>query len=33
MLYKARTNAIKFYDDYSLIVSEAKNKAKSKTSG
>ena len=27
MLYKARSEAIKFYDDYSLIVSEAKNKA------
>ena len=32
MLYKARSEAIKFYDDYSLIVSEAKNKAKNKTS-
>ena len=27
MLYKARSKAIKFYDDYSLIMSEAKNKA------
>ena len=27
MLYKARTEAIKFYDDYSLMVSEAKIKA------
>ena len=27
MLYKARNEAIKFYDDYSLMVSEAKNKA------
>ena len=27
MLYKARSKAIKFYDDYSLILSEAKNKA------
>ena len=31
MLYKARNGAIKFYDDYSLMVSEAKNKAKSQT--
>ena len=28
MLYKARNEAIKFYDHYSLITSEAKNKAK-----
>ena len=27
MPYKARNEAIKFYDDYSLMVSEAKNKA------
>ena len=27
MLYKARSKAVKFYDDYSLIMSEAKNKA------
>ena len=27
MLYKARNGAIKFYDDYSLIMSEAKTKA------
>ena len=33
MLYKARSEAIKFYDDYSLIASEGKNKAKNKTSG
>ena len=33
MVYKARNEAIKFFDDYSLIVSEAKNKAKNKTSG
>ena len=26
MLYKARSKAIKFYDDYSLMMSEAKNK-------
>ena len=28
MLYKPRNKAIKFYDDYSLMVSEEKNKAK-----
>ena len=28
MLYKARYEAIKFYDDYSLMMSEAKSKAK-----
>ena len=28
MLYKARNKAIKFYDDYSLIMSEAKTKAR-----
>ena len=28
MLYKARKEAIKFYDDYSLMMSEAKSKAK-----
>ena len=28
MLYKARNDAIKFYDDYSLMMSEAKTKAK-----
>ena len=28
MLYKARNEAIKFYDDYSLTMSEAKRKAK-----
>ena len=28
MLCKARNEAIKFYDDYSLMTSEAKNKAK-----
>ena len=27
MLYKTRNEAIKFYDDYSLMMSEAKNKA------
>ena len=27
MLYKARNKAIKFYDDYFLMMSEAKNKA------
>ena len=33
MLYKARKEAIKFFDDYSLMVSEAKDKAKNNTSG
>ena len=33
MLYKARKEAIKFFDDYSLMVSEAKTKAKNKTEG
>ena len=33
MLYKARNEAIKFFDDYSSMVSQAKNKAKNKTSG
>ena len=28
MLYKARSEAIKFYDDYSSMMSEAKAKAK-----
>ena len=28
MLYKARNETIKFYDDYSLMVSEAKRKAR-----
>ena len=28
ILYKARNEAIKFYDDYSLMMSEAKSKAK-----
>ena len=28
MIYKARNEAIKFYDDYSLIMSEAKPKSK-----
>ena len=27
MLYKAMNEAIKFYDDYSSVVSEAKNQA------
>ena len=31
MLYKARNEAIKFYDDYSLMTSEAKNKAIKRT--
>ena len=33
MLYKAKKEAIKFFDDYFLMVSEAKNKAKNNTSG
>ena len=34
MLYKARNDAIKFYDDYSLMMSEAKTKSKqNKTEG
>ena len=33
MLYKARKEAIKFFVDYFLLVSKAKNKAKNKTSG
>ena len=34
MLYKARNEAIKFYDNYSLMMSEAKSKAKqNKTKG
>ena len=32
MFYKARNKAIKLYDDYCLMASEAKNKAKNKTS-
>ena len=31
MLYKARNEAIKFFNDYTSMVSEAKNKAKNKT--
>ena len=30
MLYKARNEAIKFYDDNSLMMSEAKKKSKTK---
>ena len=30
MLYKARNEVIKFFDDYSLMISEAKNKANKK---
>ena len=33
LLYKARKEAIKFLDHYSLMVSEVKNKAKNNTSG
>ena len=32
MLYKTRNEVIKFYDDYSLMTSEAKNNAMNKTS-
>ena len=31
MLYKARNEAIKFYDDYSLMMSEPKTKATKRT--
>ena len=31
MLYKARNKDIKFFDDYSLMVSDAKNKATKET--
>ena len=30
MLYKARNEVIKFYDDYALVTSEAKNKTSGK---
>ena len=30
MLYKARKEAIKFFDNYSLMIYEAKNKSKKK---
>ena len=33
LIYKARKENILFLDDYSLMVSEAKNKAKNNTSG
>ena len=33
MLYKARNEAIKFYDDYSLMASEVKNNAKNEGKG
>ena len=33
MLYKARKEAIKFFDDYSLMITEAKKKRKNNTSG
>ena len=33
MLYKARKEATKLFDDNSLMVSEAKNKARNNTSG
>ena len=31
MLYKARSEAIKFKDDYSLMTSKAQNQAKNQT--
>ena len=33
MLYKERNGAIEFINNYSSMVSEAKNKSKDKTSG
>ena len=33
MLYKARNEAAKFFNDYTSMVPETKNKAKNKTSG
>ena len=33
MLYEARNEVITFYDDYSLMMSETKYKAKNNTSG
>ena len=33
MLYKARKEAIKFYDDYSLMASDAKNETKNEDKG
>ena len=33
MLYKARNEVVKFYDNYSLIASEAKNKPKNEGKG
>ena len=33
MLYKARTGAIKFFDDFFSMISEAKTKAKNKANG
>ena len=33
MLYKTKNEAIKFYDDYSLMASEAENKAKNEGKG
>ena len=33
MIYKARNEAIKFVNDYSSVISEAKLKAKNETSG
>ena len=33
MLYKARNEGIKFFNNYTSMVSKAKNKAKNKTGG
>ena len=33
MLYKARNEAVKFFDEYSSMVSKAKNKAKNEGKG
>ena len=33
MLYKTKNEAIKFYDDYSLMASEAENKANNEGKG
>ena len=33
MLYKARNEAIKVFNDYTSMISETKNKEKNKTSG
>ena len=33
MLYKARNEATKFFNDYTSVISEVRNKAKNKTGG